>query len=504
MNRESNPHTWRPTEEDTYKDSTGHNEFETIIHFDHKKEDGCSIDIIMSVEMGHSPTLKLYAQYLIIDKTLLGLNFTGGFTDLMQTEVESETLRKSYLLPAEVNDLSLEADMKQEGHEWSLGTSGMSLFFSRDERIAVSVGVEVDKSKWSSLIDVSKVMPSKTAISIDQNNNSRRYELAYNITLCPSIFSRTRMITLCPKYEIFNLLPESLYIAQEGTFNSEIIPSQSSVHFHWENSALDPKIRLCSVNGSWSHGCVNLDKIGVSAMRIPSSNSTQPKVVHVEVRLATSKKQDSALLITIWETSSVEMSNPLYLLKNTCSHTIFCKQHFEDDKRSHDNAFIWRLSPGRSMNFGFDDPELPHLLAWTWSARGKFANTVDLDEMGSTSSITMHDGTQIQVEIQARASTKVILFSDNEQAKQWQGDNYDDDNNHTIDIRIDLCGIAFSVIDNISDEEPGREIFLLTSEGWHASFKKQGGFHEIELRLTRMQIDNFIFNAEHPVLVFCP
>ena len=156
------------------------------------------------------------------------------------------------------------------------------------------------------------------------------------------------------------------------------------------------------------------------------------------------------------------------------------------------------------MNFGFDDPELPHLLAWTWSARGKFANTVDLDEMGSTSSITMHDGTQIQVEIQARASTKVILFSDNEQAKQWQGDNYDDDNTHTIDIRIDLCGIAFSVIDNISDEEPGREIFLLTSEGWHASFKKQGGFHEIELRLTRMQIDNFIFNAEHPVLVFCP
>ena len=133
------------------------------------------------------------------------------------------------------------------------------------------------------------------------------------------------------------------------------------------------------MNGSWSHGCVDLDKIGVSAMRIPSSNSTQPKVVHVEVRLATSKKQDSALLITIWETSSVEMSNPLYLLKNTSSHTIFCKQHFEDDKMTHDNAFILRLSPGRSMNFGFDDPELPHLLALTWSARGKFANTVDLD-----------------------------------------------------------------------------------------------------------------------------
>ena len=419
--------------------------------------------------MGHSPTLRFYAQFWLLDKSGLGLNFSGGFSDLLQTTPEMETLRKSHLLPIEANDRSLKLDMDREGHEWSLGMSGMTLFFSNDEKIALSVeGDTGGKSQWTSLIDVSNAMPEtvKTAISIDQYHGTRRYEIAYNITLCPSIFARTRLITFFPRYQIVNLLQgESLYIAQDGALGSEMcIPPQSSVLFHWENSSLDPKIRICSESGSWSRGCIELDKIGVTAMRIPSSISAKPMVVQAEVRLAT-KKEDSAIVVTI--SASIQNMNPLYLLKNVSQHTIFCRQELNEEGYICDDGFIWTLNSGESVVFGFDDPEVPHVLQWTWSNTSRFVSTVEVDAMGSKSTIVMWDGSELVSEIQAEQSTKVILFSETAPVEKSKGDaDNDEEDIIGITIRIDLSGINVSVIDNVSDFEPGREILLLTTEGW--------------------------------------
>lgn len=498
VNRDSKD-TWRLTEEEelalyeAFKDSADHaTEFKSIVHFDHMIEGGASIDIVMTVEMDHSPTIRFYAQYWILDKTCLSLNFTGGFSDFMQSTPEKATLRKSYLLPVEVNDRRLHLDIEREGHEWSFGSCGMILFFSRNEKIALSVEGETG---WTPLIDVSTVMPEsvKTTISIDQSRGTRRFELAFNITLCPSIFSRTRMITIFPRYQVVNLLEgESLYIAQDGALRFQIcIPSQSSVPFHWSNSSLHPKIRIRSESGSWSQGCIQLDKIGVTAMRIPSSLSSKTIVVQVEVRLA-SKKQDSAIVVTIW--ASIEKSNPLYLLQNSSQQTILCKQML-----GREGVFVWNLNPGESVGFGFDDPEAPHVLEWTGSNMRRFLRTVEVDDMGSMSSIATENGSVLTAKIQAHRSTKVILFSD---ASVNDGHARDGDAEMVeISLRINLTGIAMSVIDNASNCNPGREILLLTAEGWHASFSQRQGYHEFELRLTRLQVDNFIFNAEHPVMV---
>ena len=407
---------------------------------------------------------------------------------------EKETLRKSYLPPVEVKDRRLHMDLKKEGHEWSLGCCGMLLFYSRDEKIAISIEGETG---WSPLIDVSTVMPEsvKTTISIDQSigRGNKRYELAFNITLCPSVFSRTRMITFVPRYQVMNLLEgESLYIAQDGAARSQIcIPSQSYATFHRHNSLMSPKIRICTQSGSWSRGCIQLDKIGVTALRIPASSSQQPIVVQAEVRLAT-KKEDSAVVITIW--SPIEKSNPLYLLKNTSQQTVLCKQMLDCE-----GAFVWRLDSGESLGFGFDDPEAPHVLEWTWSNMRRFKRTVEVDVMGSISTVSLDDGSVLTSMIQAHQSTKVILFSD---AKIVDG-NADNIFEETVEVtlRINLTGISISVIDNVSSCGPEREILLLTSEGWHASFTQRQGYHELELRLTRLQVDNFIFNSQHPVLV---
>ncbi|KAL7532237.1 hypothetical protein ACHAXR_009063 [Thalassiosira sp. AJA248-18] len=496
VNRGAKSQTWRPTDEEevslfeAFKDSAS-----SIVHFDHKTSSGDSIDIIMSIEMGHSPSITFFAQYWILDKTLLGLQFTGGFSDLLATTPEMETKRKSYLLPTETNDRFLQLDMEREGHEWSLGMNGMSLFFSRDQQIALSVeGDTVKKSHWTSLLDVSNVMPEtvKASISIDQYDGTGRYALAYNVTLCPSFFSRTRLITIFPKFVVNNLLGENLYIAQDGV-----------QHLSAESSSLAPKIRLCSESGSWSRGCINLEKVGVTAMRIPSPTA-KPMVVQVEVRLAT-KKEDSAVVVTVW--ASIEKSNPLYLLKNNINsqQTIFCRQKLSEQDSSCEDAFIWTLNSGESIGFGFDDPEVPHVLQWNCSNTSGFISDVEVDAMGSTSSIVLCDGTELTCEIIAEQSTKVILFASDSEILNGHGDDKDDDANEIIAtaLRIDLSGISMSVIDNVSDNDPGREILYLTTEGWHINLSQsREGFHEMELRLKTLQVDNFIVDdAEHPVLV---
>lgn len=305
-----------------------------------------------------------------------------------------------------------------------------------------------------------------------------------------------------------NLLGERIYIAQDGALSSEIcISPQSFVHFHWEKSSLAPKVRLCSSSGSWSRGCIQLDKIGVTALRLPSTNNVKPTVVQAEVRLAT-KKQDVAIVVTIW--SSIEKSNPLYLLKNISDHhTVFCRQLLSEARSSGDDGFIWTLNSGESIGFGFDDPEEPHVLQWTWSDTSNFSSSVEVDAMGSRSIISLPSGGELMCEIKAEQSTRVILFSDSPRIDSQNLLDGDGNNDYAdvvaISLRIDLSGISLSVIDNVSDIEPGREILFLTTDGWHINFSQsREGFHELELRINSLQVDNFIFDAEFPVLIHCP
>lgn len=410
-----------------------------------------------------------------------------------------ETLRKSYLLPRNENNPSLMLDMEREGHEWTYGMLGMTLFFSREETISLSVVGDVGElSQWSSLIDLSNIIPetTKTTISIDRSYGSFRYELAYSVTLCPSIFSRTRMITFYPRYQIVNLLQVgSLYIAQDSALSSETcIPPLSSVYYHWEDSSLEPKIRLCSASGSWTRGCIQLDKIGVTAMRIPLSSSDKPMVVLAEVRMA-SKKEDSAIVVTV--RASSEESNPFYLLKNNSHHTMFCRQ-----KLDLGDAYIWTVNPGESICYGFDDPLLPHELEWNWS-KSWFTSTIEVDAMGSKSTTTTRDGIQLMATIQAHRSTKVILFSD--ASMERFNEFIDNDVDDTVDVcvTLDVNGMMVHV-DDKSKSKLEQEIILLTAESWHVRFSQRQGFHEIEVKLTRLNIENFIPGAEFPVFVNCP
>ena len=102
----------------------------------------------------------------------------------------------------------MQRDMEIDGHQWTIGMSGMCLFFSKRETIALSIesgagdgryfkGVHSIKSKWITPMDISNVMP-KTVLSVDEHGGPRRFELAISVTVCPDVFARTKLITILP------------------------------------------------------------------------------------------------------------------------------------------------------------------------------------------------------------------------------------------------------------------------------------------------------------------
>jgi hypothetical protein len=607
VNRKSDSCTWRPSESEddlfinwNRGDADHAEEFKIRVQFERLGRTGDPLVLIIAVECGLVPTVRVYAQYWVVDKTGFGCHFCESFTDLLGTTPDIDCSRRSHLLKEDARDQMIRRDMNSHGHEWSTGMSGMTLYFSLRERIALSIesgagdGRYADtaiRSKWTSPMDISNVMP-KTVFSVDELGGPRRFELAISVTICPGIFSRTRLITLIPRYQIVNLLKRELVVAQNGCLKAEtLIPSQSSVPFHWERQSLPPKVRLGAptieekdygeFDDCWTNGCIQLDKVGITSMRLPSTDGllpTKPMVVQAEVRLA-SKEQNSAVVIVIWSTN--EKSNPLYLLRNRTRHTILCRQPLQDEQTdivSNEEGilseacgsngavpghvsthrfecgnefgpiirsflgldrieeFVWVLRSGDVACFGFDDPEKPHILEWAWmdsdveefdpDCKKAF---VEIDAMGTTSSLAIGGLNEVRCQIGAEHSTKVIEFvekdasrsrrsmlgapmkkgslqhqvlKDEEQASSDSEGSDDDEEDVGFGLRIDIPVLSISFVDNADPSQHGREILLAQLENIYASFSQsREGYHEMELRVMNLQVDNHVPASIHPVLV---
>ncbi|KAL3944397.1 MAG: hypothetical protein SGBAC_001521 [Bacillariaceae sp.] len=594
VNRKASSCTWRPDEgeEDLYlsfdkDDVEKGDEFRMTVRFDRLGDAYRDpLVLVAAVECGHSPTIRVYAQYWIVDKTGFGCHFSESGTNVMGTSPDVECSRRSHLLKEDSRIPAINRDMKIQGHQWSIGMSGMSLYFSRQEKIALAIESGAGdssylniakKSKWTAPLDISNVMP-KAVLSVDENGGSRRFELAIGVSICDGVFSRTKLIIVIPRYQVVNLLKRDIVLAQDGCLKTPlVIPSQASVPYHWERQSLPPKVRLGAPNADerdsktfsscWANGCIQLDRIGITSMRLPTSTlvPTKPMVVQAEVRLAT-KEQSSAVVIVLWSTN--EKSNPLYVLRNTTPYTIICRQplHAEDNEgKAKDLAivpnidilgrpsiecgaefspivrsmlgldrleeFVWILKGGEVTCFGFDDPEKPHILEWACVDDDPFFHStlkkafVEVDAMGSTSSLSVGNGREIRCQIGAELSTKMIAFSVEEPAENKSSSSFDlntkqvanerpfdfgdDDEHPSFSFRLNVPVMCASFIDNLDPSQYGREILMASFENLYLTFSQsREGYHEMEMQLMSLQVDNHVPSSIHPVLrslqLFCP
>lgn len=105
--------TWRPSDSEesllfpVQGDEDYADELKLVVCFERMSSHVPSdpLVVLFSVETGHSPTIRIYAQYWIVDKTGFGCRFAEGFTDLLGRNPDPSTSRRSYLPKKEAKEM---------------------------------------------------------------------------------------------------------------------------------------------------------------------------------------------------------------------------------------------------------------------------------------------------------------------------------------------------------------------------------------------------------------
>ncbi len=476
VNRNDAESSWKPTKSDEkyrHKENQSRKSigYTSMIHFSSLNKDGDPLTIVLEVVCGHVPTLKLYAQYWILDLSGFGLRFCDGSNDFLGKTVASANCRRTY------SSGYCGREQDSIGHEWAIGKDGMSFYFSVVGRLCCKIDFykgdkagkpeRMIKSAWSKLLDVSHNVP-KTVFSVDEVGSNRRYDFTYDVSNGPSIFSQTKIIRVFSRFHVINLSSGALYLRQQGCSNAmTFVPPNASVPFHWEDSSkFLPNINISTNCVNWTKGSVNLEKVGVSSIKLDTLLSV-PAVLQVEVRLVP-KDQNGAVDALIWDPNELQ---PIYTLKNLSSHTITCRQPQhevfdtlnkvkgeEDIDHGKNNFDIltsvlpdlpgcnvtyqagdvtdlvtagldcsfmtrqatcdsdiseWNLKKDSTIHFGFDHPQQPHILEWAVEGiKNGEKRIVEIDTVGSSSVVTGSNGLAVSCIVRAIDSVKVIEFSD--------------------------------------------------------------------------------------------
>lgn len=580
VNRPQAESSWKPDRYDEIircklKGSNDNDVYTSLILLDSTDDLEDSLTVLLEVTPGHCPTLRIYAQYWIVDMSGFGLRFCDGASDLLGTVLIESEDRKSYTKKIH--------RIKTPGRQWTIGEEGMSIYYTERQKIAVSVDLYKGdmsgkperkvRSEWSDLLDISNITP-KTVFSVDETNSNRKYEFCYEVENASGSFGRSKIIKIFSRFHVINLSKSALYIAQQGVPNeTSFVPPQGSIPFHFEDGSFPLAICLSTNCVNWTNGSVCLDKVGITSMKLHDSSDVSP-VLQVEVRLA-SKDHNGAVVILVW--NSEKESQPLYTLKNSSKYTIICWQQTQleqnDDKEEEngeynmfattfgcggaaqinsgcggaaqmnsvadlvsnvqcftserggaiDNSSQWLLGRGQSSTFGFDDPQKKHVLEWTVQAPGmKNTDTIDIDTIGGYRIMTLPNGNEVGCVVRAENSTKIIEFVDRSCGRR-KGDDIIDIMKHRVygdssrsvvtleqtevtpmsfALKICIPTTEVSFINNRYNSEAGREIFLLAVESVMFEIAQTlDKHHEIELKVTAMQIDNHLHNSPHPVLI---
>lgn len=523
------------------------------------------LTVLLEVEPGHCPTLRIYAQYWISDISGFGLRFCDGSKDLLGTVLVESDDRRSYK--------RYKCNLNVTGHEWAVGKNGMCTYYTDERKVSIAVDLckgdisgkplRSIRSAWSTLLDISNVMP-KTTFFVDETNSSKRYEFCYEIENAPEPFGRTKMMKIYSRFHVVNLCKSALYIKQN--LNDEemsFIPPDGSIPFHWEDCKSTFTVHMSTNCVNWSSGKVSLDKIGITSLTLQDSSGIVT-VLQVEVQLA-SKKDQGGVTILVWNSTD---AHPLYCLKNSSSKTIICSQQRPNDESENELSNIgkdeenniltstfgcggssqvnsiasivqscqynhynenkstdftaWVLKKGEEKHFGFDDPQNSHILEWTVQSRVPIKKEViDVDSIGSFCVIVLPDGDEIGCVVRVLRSTKLIEFVDSTTScdkgsdlleimknKVYENSLLRPERNEYLSRKTAFTftfqtpSFEISVIDNYLTTQAGREILLLSCEKFFFYFARNyDGNEEIELKIHDCQIDNFLPRAQHQVLM---
>jgi hypothetical protein len=418
-------------------------------------------------------------------------------------------------------------------------------------------------SKWSTALDISNII-CKTSFVVAEVNSSRQYEFCYDVNNAPDVFHRTRIVHIYSRFHIVNLSKSELYVSQEGCSDEiTFAPRKFSVPFHWEDSSSPPSIKLSTNCVNWSVGSICLNKVGITSIKLQDTSQKSP-VFQVEVRLA-SKGHNAAFVILVWDAENNpvyilknaspyriecfqkcqeernEKGNAVGDGRNFALSTFGCGLSSElldvsdfisdvpcslatQNQFNKEYSTSWLLEEGDKKEFGYDYPQRSHVLEWRALGVGmQHIEKIDVDKIGSFCVSELPDGRKIGCVVKVENSSKVIEFasfniSGDEVVRKLQrklqrnlalSKQLDDNHQDVMAVALQLSfscelpTLTMSVIDSRQDSQAWRELFLVSIEHATLQISKNTHHDEIEVKITELQVDNFLPKAAHEVLISC-
>ncbi|CAM9617791.1 unnamed protein product, partial [Ectocarpus fasciculatus] len=172
---------------------------------------------------------------------------------------------------------------------WTLGTEGLALCNSPEERVRVAVpegagrGIDGDgggygddgfgsftRDAWSEELDVPG---GANGVFQVKGTQGEIYELALRAEVCPGTFRRTTQVTVIPRYCVVNLLSdENIWLKEPRApeASAVCIPPGGRLPWHWMlGKNKQSGVRVRTEGTAWSYGDVVMNRVGTTALHIP-------------------------------------------------------------------------------------------------------------------------------------------------------------------------------------------------------------------------------------------
>ena len=245
-----------------------------------------------SVELNYTMFGKLF---LSSETVTLGCNYSADAQSMYSVFVIPADTTSGVMLPgardviAQINHASL---CDSQGHSegappssgvadtsWVAGGHGCTLFNTETGRVVVGLK---RGSLWSSqeinLRGLDSSSRKNGPFEVVDNENNTIYQLVYTVHFLPSLFCRTKVLTVMPRYCIVNCMQTPVYIRQWDKKNDlnddwgDVSSNQfvttakpfRTTGWHMKQGNLDTRVQIRLGDSYWCWGYFDINEIGTS------------------------------------------------------------------------------------------------------------------------------------------------------------------------------------------------------------------------------------------------
>ena len=409
---------------------------------------------------------------------------------------------------------------------WCGGDNGIVLFNSENAKVHVSVNN--CRARTNHELKLKLLPTDKGPFEIVDRESNIAWQLAYSVTPMPGIFSRTKVMTIMPRYCIVNCTGEALLIRQKGAASVLIVDPFTSRGWHKTDAAGSTEVQCRSVSTHWSKGALDINELGTSefllaCVKADARDTISHVVMNVDVKMARDDEH-CAVSITFWR-SDLDLGSPLSV-RNDSSQPLYARQADVVYKTT-ESANLYQLvvPPGQCMPFGWADPMGKKLVEVSiGGALGEPATkfkTLPFTACADTTSLPCNgtQGGEAVATITTRVGGVVLSVSDASNEKDAVSvaatSKAEDDTNESaattgggestkapmsLWLSLQLAYVGVSII---ADKPTRREFLSLYAGNVDVVYGSvpSANMQSVEMKVEELQIDNYSETAVYPVLL---